>query len=121
MDETAKLAIRNRIRISWAGSVAILSCMLLPLAGCAGSVMTSGWNDERIVVDGDAQDWDGTSAFYNDEGVAVKVRNDAEYLYLLLVIQKREVGREVIMRGLTLWFDPNGGEKKTIGLRYPLG
>ncbi|MEX2088607.1 MAG: hypothetical protein WEB62_02510, partial [Bacteroidota bacterium] len=29
--------------------------------------------------------------------------------------------RGIFMRGLTLWFDPNGGERETFGLRYPIG
>jgi hypothetical protein len=26
-----------------------------------------------------------------------------------------------VFRGMTIWFDPNGGDKKTIGIRFPIG
>ncbi len=104
------------------GNPALLSCFMLWItAGCAGSLVTSNWREEQITIDGDAKDWSDSAAFVGNDHVGVKVTNDGDFFYFLLVTQKREIARQVALRGLTLWFDPNGGENRTIGVHYPVG
>lgn len=90
-------------------------------AGCSGSYLASNWQSEQIAIDGDVGDWSAIPAYTEREDVRLSVSNDGEYFYLLLATQKREIARQIVLRGLTLWFDPNGGGKKTLGLNYPLG
>jgi uncharacterized membrane protein YgcG len=47
--------------------------------------------------------------------------NDGEFLYICVMSSKPNLGRQIMFRGMTVWFDPTGGEKKTFGVRFPIG
>jgi hypothetical protein len=100
-------------------AIAVLAVVVM--AGCSSTFVISKWRTEQIKVDGDSRDWNDSTSYFGNDDVGIKVTNDEEYLYLLLVTQKREIARQMVTRGLTVWFDPNGGDKKTIGLHYPVG
>ena len=102
-------------------SAASIALALTMAAGCSATLVTSKWKGDRIKIDGDAGDWSDSTASFGNDDAAFKITNDEEYLYLLMVTQKREIARLIVTRGLTIWFDPNGGDKKTIGLHYPVG
>ncbi|NIR47444.1 hypothetical protein GWO43_03090, partial [candidate division KSB1 bacterium] len=47
--------------------------------------------------------------------------NDSEFFYLSLVTNNRDLQRQMMIRGFTLWFDPDGGKDRVFGIRFPLG
>jgi hypothetical protein len=102
--------------------LAALAYSSLTLGGCGTPLqLTSRWTEQAIQLDGDLKDWSDSTAFAEKEGIRYAALNDGEYLYVCLISAKPELGRQVMARGMTIWFDPNGGEKRTIGIRFPLG
>jgi hypothetical protein len=102
---------------------AILSGLLaVSLTGCGGSVeLASVRNDRTIMVDGNLADWQNIPMHTDKNNVTTAVCNDDKYLYLLISSPEREFQMQFIGRGFTVWFDPRGGEEKTLGIHFPLG
>jgi hypothetical protein len=90
--------------------------------GCGSSEqIASKWSESRIQIDGNLKEWSDSTVFADKDGIRWGVMNDDEYLYLCVMSAKPNLGRQVMARGMTVWFDPNGGEKKTLGVRFPIG
>src|SRR5437867_3668400 len=47
--------------------------------------------------------------------------NDSNYLYIALITTNREVQRQVMRGGTTIWLDRDGGDDRKFGIHYPLG
>jgi hypothetical protein len=89
--------------------------------GCGSEELKSTALDREITVDGDAGDWKGILQFVEDGNMSFGLANDAQFMYIVLVVGDREVRRQIIMSGLYLWFDPEGEEGKRFGIRFPIG
>ncbi|MEK6757483.1 MAG: hypothetical protein AABZ02_15130 [Bacteroidota bacterium] len=90
--------------------------------GCGSALqLASRWNDHSVRIDGNLNDWSDSTVFVEKDDFRLGMMNDDEFLYLCLTGSKPEIGRQVLFRGITVWFDPNGGEKKTFGVRFPIG
>lgn len=112
--------LRSGCRRFLALAVTLLFAILLD--GCAGAVqVASRWDDHPIRIDGNSSDWTDSTLFVQKDDFRLGVMNDDQYLYLCLMSNQPNLGRQLMFRGMTIWFDPNGGEKKAFGLRYPLG
>jgi hypothetical protein len=93
-----------------------LTALVIVTAGCSSSLqMSSHWRsgDQPLPQD--------STMYVQDQGIAVGIQNDNEYLYLSVDIGDRMKQRQVIFRGLTVWFDYKGGEEKHFGVHYPVG
>lgn len=47
--------------------------------------------------------------------------NDDAYLYLTMSSTDPRTMMQIMRLGLTVWFDPKGGKKKVLGIKYPMG
>lgn len=57
----------------------------------------------------------------DDKKTSVGVLNDNDFIYLIFITTNRDVHNQVVRRGLTLWFDSDGGKDQKFGVRYPIG
>jgi hypothetical protein len=103
--------------------VVVVGLLLLAplLTGCNEIEIESVWRDREISVDGDAADWRGLTTYVEKGNIAVGVANDAEDLFVCLHSPTREVAGQIVLRGLTVWLDPEGGSGKHLGIRCPIG
>ena len=76
---------------------------------------------QPITVDGKSDDWRGNLYYSNDGQFSLGVLNDQNDLYVCLVVMDRYKRAQILRRGLTAWFDPQGGDKKQFGIKFPLG
>ncbi|MCX6134340.1 MAG: hypothetical protein NTU47_11055 [Ignavibacteriales bacterium] len=98
------------------------AAVVLFLQGCGSSLqLTSKWSERKIQIDGDLKEWSDSTLFVQKDDIRFGVMNDNEFLYVCVISSKPNIGRQIIFRGMTVWFDPNGGEKKTFGVRFPIG
>jgi hypothetical protein len=59
--------------------------------------------------------------YYDKEsGVVYSIRNDEDYVYLFLKTQNRTTQMQIMRAGFTVWFDADGGNDHSFGIRYPL-
>ena len=100
-----------------------LSLVAVMSAGIMASEKThfvSQLRDAAIVADGDFGDWYGNLQPFGDHPVSIQALNDRDFLYLRLTASDASTRMEIMRLGLTVWFDPSGGEKKKFGIRYPV-
>jgi hypothetical protein len=101
---------------------AFFALLILSIDGCSSTQqLASKWSENPVRMDGGLGDWADSTVFVEKDGIRYGVANDGEFLYLCLISSKANLGRQIMFRGMTIWFDPNGGDKKTIGIRFPIG
>jgi hypothetical protein len=73
-----------------------------------------------ILVDGHHEDWVGTAEPFGAEPVSIQFANDGAFLYVRLVTSDPSARSQIMRRGLIVWFDEGGKNKKRFGLKYPV-
>lgn len=102
-------------------ALAILAGFVTVSRASAGDVkLDSQWRNTAITVDGQDSDWESGRVYLKDIKGALGVVNDGEYLYLSLSTNDEGLSRQILYRGLIVWFDPDGGHDKMFGLQYPV-
>jgi len=93
------------------------------LVGCSNGKLelNSDWRDREISVDGKNADWLGAMLFFEEDNISVGLLNDENFFYICMIAEDQFIRAQVMRQGFTLWFDPEGGKKKTFGIKYPLG
>jgi hypothetical protein len=113
--------VRKTRYLAWA----LLSYFfILALASCSSFttyVMDSLPPEHKIIIDGKTDDWRGALAILEDGNISIGFSNDQEYLYVCLLAEDELMQSQIMMQGMTVWFDPQGGTKKAFGIKYPLG
>ncbi|MEJ2722181.1 MAG: hypothetical protein P8181_13730 [bacterium] len=94
----------------------------MAVAGCGGDLnVDSCWRNVDVIIDGNNSEWAGCATYLEDKNFAVGVMNDTDFLYVSLSTADREVQRQVMMSGLTVWLDVTNDKQKRFGIRFPLG
>jgi len=102
----------------------IIWTLALGLAGCASFntfSTDSRLPDQLITIDGKADDWAGNLFVVPNERMELGFLNDRDFLYLCLLTTDNYDRAGIMTQGLIVWFDPQGGDKKTFGIKFPLG
>lgn len=93
------------------------------LAACSSSkpaTLASAPASVDLSVDGQSADWSGVLRPVDKQpGLSLGVRNDGESLSLALVANTPEQALR-LSRGVTFWFDSEGGSQKGFGVGFPL-
>ena len=110
-------------RIRWAPEAAVV-LLLGGLAACSSFKtfqIESQPPERRLFIDGKADDWAGRLFVVGGQKVSLGFLNDRDSLYICLRTDDGAVERQLLRSGLTVWFDPRGGRKKALGIKYPVG
>jgi hypothetical protein len=109
------------MRKSWAALIVFVLALVagsLPPAAAEENVIQSVWADKIPKVDGSGDDWtDVTPASWAKGRVTCAFRNNAETLYVLLVIGDPKLRSTVEATGVTLYFSPEG-KKEDYGVHF---
>ena len=90
------------------------------LVGCGSTLdLASSWKSPGVVPDSSAGEWKTPLTELKDTQVFIGAQNDAEFLYLRLLVPGEQFRRQVLSSGLTVWFEPVDGKK--FGILYPTG
>jgi len=98
--------------------------LALGLAACDGMVKyetDSRPAERQITVDGKSDDWVGALSAISDAKAEEGFLNDQGVLYICLITEDESLRHQIERGGLTVWFDPKGGDQKVLGIKYPLG
>jgi len=93
----------------------------LVLLGCGGLALSSRWCDRLVLIDGKNAEWQEALTYLDDQEASVGILNDDKYLYVALMSNNRQLQMQVLRMGMTLWFDAEGGKKKSLGIHFPVG
>ncbi len=105
----------------WAGLL-LLALAVAGLPGCHSPrlyVLENLAPEADISVDGRADDWRGALSMIEGSSASLGVSNDEEDLFVCLVTLSSLLEARIMYSGLTVWFDPHGGNKRVLGIRYP--
>jgi len=72
-----------------------------------------------LAIDGKFDDWSGNLEPLGENPMSIQVANDGAYLYLRMTASDAGTRMEITRLGMTVWFDPAGGTRKKLGIRYP--
>jgi hypothetical protein len=109
------------ILIAGAALGVILPTVLI--IGCGDREIVSRWYDRPITIDGiDAgNEWDNARNYFDDKKVTLGVVNGADTVYVRVSTTDLMMQRQILMSGLTVWFDEHSGRNKKIGVHFPVG
>jgi len=100
---------------------ALLIVLIVPgaLSASGGKdiVFKTGWKDRDLVIDGRNGDWQGALGYLSDPPVMLGFLNDDNAIYVCLSTNLPAVREGMLRRGVTVWIDPKGGKRKTLGIR----
>ncbi len=102
-------------------SLTVSALYAATLPALAGTVKITSRAAEGVVIDGSDKEWRESQILVEDVNAFIGVAHDEAFLYLCLSGGGKDLRRQVMGRGLILWFDAKGGKKKRLGLRFPLG
>lgn len=110
------------MRNSFLAFVVILPTLAAGTYAAKRQRIDSHWRDREIAVDGDSGDWAGPLQTLDEHHpLTAGVANDGQSLYLVLTTSDPAVRRQIVRQGLIVWFDPGGGDKKHLGIKFPVG
>jgi hypothetical protein len=115
-----RIASQTARRASIVALTLLLALSLPAVSAAAGAkdiVFKTGWKDRDITIDGRNDDWQGALGYLGDPVVALGFLNDVSGLYVCIATNVPDLRDGMIKRGLTVWIDPKGGKKKTLGIR----
>lgn len=104
------------------GACLPLLALLVLAAGsfaCGRPEFESHWRQREIQVDGALSDWVGWQVALPRVDARLAVANDDSSLYLSLATSDPQLVRQLSRQGLTVWFDPAGGQAEVLGIRLP--
>lgn len=100
----------------------VILVMGVAIGACGGSVaLRSESMTEPPAIDGALDDWGQKLHYVDDDPLSVGVVPTDSLLYVALAIRDEPLVRSVATNGLIVWVDPSATEKRTYGIRYPLG
>ena len=91
------------------------------MAGCGMIDLKSHWRNRPVVIDGKNTEWGNSLVLLDDKETSIGIMNDSEFIYIGLVTTNRNLRNQVARRGITFWFDVEGGKDEKFGVHYPLG
>lgn len=94
-----------------------LLILLQLIAGCNQVRVESLWKDRDIIIDGNDMEWINTKIILEKEHVAFGVFNDDNNLYIDLTTSDKQLQKQILGKGLTLFF---GTEETGFGIKYPV-
>lgn len=102
-------------------ALAVLIALIVPAASSAAGgkdiVFKTGWKDRDLVIDGNSGDWQGALGFLSEPPVMLGFLNDDDAVYVCLSTNLPAIREGMLRRGVTVWIDPKGGKRKTLGIR----
>lgn len=93
--------------------------LLLVFVSCNNSSLLSQKPEHTPVIDGNMEEWEGIIIIPEKQSFGFGVMNDDTNLYLSMITYDKQIITK-ILRGLTVWIDPNGKKNKDYGIKYPL-
>ncbi|HKN48323.1 MAG TPA: hypothetical protein VJ144_10170, partial [Candidatus Polarisedimenticolia bacterium] len=109
-------------RVPWSRLPLWLAALasFLPVAGFGGVRLESRPRDRVITIDGKAEGWQESTTVIERAQIAVALFNDRDDLYVCIKSWNEDLNFQAMNLGLTVWFDPDGGKQRSLGIEYPL-
>ncbi len=111
---------KNLSRIKQLNFQNVLIVSLCFMAGCGMIDLKSHWRNREVVIDGKNTEWGNSLVLLDDKETSIGIFNDSDFIYIGLVSTNPSLRSQVVRRGITFWFDTEGGKDEKFGVHYPL-
>ena len=92
------------------------------LAGCTSTLMIqSEVASTPVTIDGDLGEWSMSMQQMDDNPLRVGVKHDDDFVYLSIQSIDETFLRQVMLGGMTIWFNSGGDKTKDLGITFPIG
>ncbi len=99
--------------------VQFLLLIIILVTACSNEKIESQWMTSPITVDGSGEDWSEYRQLFNEDWkIMYSTVNDDTSISLIMQFRDHQLARKINTRGLTLWLNSNGEEKKNVGIHY---
>ncbi|MEO5996522.1 MAG: hypothetical protein ABIN89_07330 [Chitinophagaceae bacterium] len=88
---------------------------------CSHKLNAEGtFQKSSVTANADLNDWDLPLRFGNKPGtIQYSITNDRENVYIDLLCKDEATEQKILRMGMTVYFDPAGGDSKNIGINFP--
>ena len=93
--------------------------LCLGVINCSSQLYISHWASPEALIDGQRKEWKGLFQVLEKENFAIAVAHDANYLYVAITSIHAAFSRQVAHYGLTIWLDPDGKNRQSLGISFP--
>ena len=90
--------IYNLISNSWL--YLLIPAIIISNYGCASIEQNSEWMQDKIMVDGKAEDWESNLTYYEDDGIMIGFHNDISDMYICMKTTAAIPNKAAIKRSL---------------------
>ena len=102
-------------------NAAVLFLLSLLFTGCGpGKEILSSWPEKEIKLSGELSEFGTAVQQVPDKNFFLGFKNDDKFLYLCLATEDRSKIFQMMRGGFIVWFEPENGDSKTFGIKYPL-
>jgi hypothetical protein len=103
-------------------SSALLLLVAINFSNCSHKLNPEGsYQRTAVSVDANLKEWSQPLHFGNKSGtIQYSVTNDNEHVYIALLSKDEPTEQKILKMGMTVYFDPEGGESKAISINYPM-
>jgi uncharacterized membrane protein YgcG len=74
-----------------------------------------------LFIDGELNEWTGSLTPVKNNPIRMGVRHDDQFVYVSFQTIDETLLSQIMMGGLTVWFNSEGDKTREMGIRYPLG
>ncbi|MBU0529736.1 hypothetical protein KKF86_08290 [bacterium] len=99
--------------------ITLIILLLFSLISCKDNTINSQATINKPQIDGVLDEWDGRLFSLKGEKLGFGVMNDDSTLYIAMTTYDKQTIMQVL-RGLTIWIDPNSKKDKSFGIKYPI-
>lgn len=99
-------------------TLCLLMLFLLSISGCKVLKLKNPETQTDMLIDGDDAEWEGNKTYFSDNDIVLGMQHDEDYQYLLLISRDKQLERQMLVNGFTIWLNNEGKRKKTLGLKY---
>jgi len=97
-------------------------CLLLPACEEEDGKAKSSPLDREIQIDGNDGEWRNVSQFYDEKSrTVVSFLHDEHYLFMRLASNDPHIQRQILVLGLTIWFEQPDEDHRKTGVHFPVG
>ncbi len=113
---------KNKVATSVLFLIALCFTLLMTACEEEAAGIRSSWRDREIYVDGIDPEWKGCPKYYDEDTMtSVSLLNDENHLFIRVTTQNQEIQRQILIQGLTVWFEQKGEKKRKMGVHFPVG
>ena len=101
----------------------VLALLAAAASGCGGApplYASTPIPAEAVDVDGDAGEWPSAlRPVPREPGLSLGLRRTDDALFVAVIARDERQAQRVVLGGLRLWLDPEGGTERVVGVRFP--